>query len=60
MTTDPTTDGSNDGAQQHEIGERTGPRVVIDEITGYSAVTKRPGAPMITNEDVKRMLEDFP
>jgi hypothetical protein len=41
-------------------GERTGPRVVTDPITGYPVVTKRPGAPMVTNEDVKRWLEDFP
>jgi hypothetical protein len=60
MTTDLTTNDTNDEAQQHEFGERTSPRVVIDEMTGYPAVTKRPGAPMITNEDVKRMLEDFP
>ena len=41
-------------------GERTGPRVVIDPITGYPVVTRRPGAPMVTNEDIKRWLEDFP
>jgi hypothetical protein len=44
----------------HPYGERTGPRVVIDEITGYPVVTARPGAPLVTNEDVKRELEDFP
>ena len=41
-------------------GERTGPRVVIDPVTGYPVVTRRPGAPMVTNEDIKRWLEDFP
>jgi hypothetical protein len=39
---------------------RTGPRVVCDEITGYPVVTARPGARKITNEDVRRELEDFP
>ena len=41
-------------------GERTGPRVVADPITGYPVVTRRPGAPIVTNEDIKRWLEDFP
>ena len=39
---------------------RTGPRVVIDKITGYPVVTARPGVPKLTTEDVKRLLEDFP
>ena len=60
MTTDPNDNVSSDEAETPEYGERTGPRVVIDEITGHPVVTKRPGAPMVTNEDVKRMLEDFP
>jgi hypothetical protein len=45
---------------ENPYGERTGPRVVIDEITGYPVVTARPGAPLVTNEDVRRELEDFP
>ena len=51
---------SDDDDTPPMYGERTGPRVVIDPITGYSVVTKRPGAPMVTNEDIKRWLEDFP
>lgn len=41
-------------------GERTGPRVAIDPISGHPVVTRRPGAPLVTNEDIKRWLEDFP
>jgi hypothetical protein len=40
--------------------DRNGPRVAYDEVTGYSYVTARPGEPMVTNEEIKRQLEDFP
>jgi hypothetical protein len=40
--------------------ERNGPRVVYDQVTGYPIVKGRPGEPMITSEEVKRQLEDFP
>lgn len=53
-------DSADDDDTPPVYGERTGPRVVIDPVTGYSVVTKRPGAPMVTNEDIKRWLEDFP
>jgi hypothetical protein len=61
MTSDnPATAPNEPEEAENPYGERTGPRVVIDEITGYSVVTARPGAPLVTNEDVKRELEDFP
>ena len=40
--------------------ERTGPRVIISEITGKSVVSARPGAPLVTSEMVRKELEDFP
>jgi hypothetical protein len=40
--------------------ERSGPRVVYDRVTGYPVVKGRPGEPMVTSEEVKRLLEDFP
>jgi hypothetical protein len=39
---------------------RTGPRVVICEITGHPVVESRPGVPLVTDEEIKRLLEDFP
>ena len=39
---------------------RTGPRVVICEITGHPVVSAQPGAPPVTDEEIKRLLEDFP
>lgn len=53
-------DTSDDEDTSPVYGERTGPRVVADPITGYPVVTRRPGAPIVTNEDIKRWLEDFP
>lgn len=40
--------------------ERTGPRVVYDELTGHSVVTARPCAKKVTSEEVRAWLEDFP
>ena len=61
MTTDnPDTTPNEPTETENPYGEWTGPRVVYDEITGYPVVTVRPGAPMVTNEDIKRLLEDFP
>jgi hypothetical protein len=61
MTTDnPATTSNEPTETENPHSERTGPRVVYDEITGYPVVTARPGAPMVTNEDIKRLLEDFP
>ena len=51
---------SDDDDTPPVFAERTGPRVIIDPISGYSVVTRQPGAPMVTNEEVKRLLEDFP
>jgi hypothetical protein len=56
----PTTTQNEPEETKNPYGERTGPRVAYDETTGYSYVTARPGAPLVTNEDVKRELEDFP
>jgi hypothetical protein len=53
-------DPSDDEDTPPVFAERTGPRVIIDPITGYPVVTGQPGAPMVTNEDIKRWLEDFP
>ena len=39
---------------------RTGPRVVICEITGHLVVAARPGVPLVTTEEIKKLLEDFP
>ena len=55
-TPDPLSTPNEPPETDHPYGERTGPRVVYDEITGYSVVTARPGAPLVTNEDVKRLL----
>jgi hypothetical protein len=61
MTTDnPATTPNEPTETENLYGERTGPRVVCDETTGYSFVTARPGAPLVTNEEIKRLLEDFP
>ncbi len=61
MATDsPDTTTKEPTDSENPYGERTGPRMVYDEITGYPVVTARPGAPMVTNEDIKRLLEDFP
>ena len=60
MTNQDPTNSSDDDDTPRVYGERTGPRVVIDPVTGYPVVTRRPGAPMVTNEDIKRWLEDFP
>jgi hypothetical protein len=52
---------SNELAEEdQQPAKRDGPRVVYDETTGYSFVTARPGEPMVTNEEIKRLLEDFP
>ena len=34
--------------------------IEFSPITGVPAFKRRPGEPLITNEDVRRMLEDFP
>jgi hypothetical protein len=60
MTPQNPPDTSDDDDIPPVYAERTGPRIVIDPITGYPVVTKQPGAPMVTNEDIKRLLEDFP
>jgi hypothetical protein len=57
---DPTTTPRDTLETDEPLAERTGPRVVYDEVTGYPVVTARPGAPMVTDEEVRRMLEDFP
>ena len=57
---DPTTTPRDAVETDEPLAERTGPRVIYDEVTGYPVVTARPGAPMVTNEEVRRMLEDFP
>lgn len=50
MTNQDPQDNSDDDTPP-VYGERTGPRVVIDPISGHSVVTGQPGAPMVTNED---------
>ena len=35
-------------------------RIIKDPITGLPALTLGPGAPVITTEMVKKLLEDFP
>jgi AbrB family looped-hinge helix DNA binding protein len=34
--------------------------IVIDPITGLSVLSAGPGAPVLTNKQVKKMLSDFP
>jgi AbrB family looped-hinge helix DNA binding protein len=36
------------------------PRFIKDPITGMDVLTLGPGAPTITSDQVKRLLEDFP
>ena len=60
MTSQDPQDNSDDDDTSPVYGERTGPRVVIDPISGHPVVTGQPGAPMVTNEDIKRWLEEFP
>ena len=36
------------------------PRWIIDPESGMPCVRRTPGAPMITSEDVKEALRDFP
>lgn len=59
MTNQDPQDNSDDDAPP-VFAERTGPRVIIDPITGHPVVTGQPGAPMVTDEEIKRLLEDFP
>jgi len=35
-------------------------RIIIDPITGLPVLTAGPGAPVLTHEQVKEMLADFP
>jgi hypothetical protein len=61
MTSDTSDTTPNEPAEaENPYGERTGPRVVYDPITGYPVVTARPGAPLVTTEEIKKLLEDFP
>ena len=48
------------GDQSRKPLDRTGPRVVIDKLTGLPVVTARPGALRVTSEMVRKLLEDFP
>jgi hypothetical protein len=57
---DPTTTPRDTVQTGEPLAERTGPRVVYDKVTGYPVVTARPGTPIVTNEEVRKMLEDFP
>jgi hypothetical protein len=42
-------------------GERRGSaRIVIDEVTGYPCVERLPDEPLVTCEQIKEMLADFP
>lgn len=59
MNTKPT-EAPNEVDDSLEFGEQTGPREVICPITGYHVVARRPGQRMITTEEIKEMLEDFP
>ena len=34
--------------------------IIIDPITGLSVLTAGPGAPVLTNEQVQKILSDFP
>jgi hypothetical protein len=54
------TDTADDNDDPPEFAERTGPREIVSPITGYHVVTRRPGQRMITSEEIKEMLEDFP
>jgi len=36
------------------------PRIIKDPITGMDVLTLGPGAPKITSEQVRKLLEDFP
>ena len=35
-------------------------RIIIDPITGLPVLTAGPGAPVLTHEQIKEMLADFP
>ena len=39
---------------------RRKPKIVIDPLTGLPALDAGPDAPMVTNELVRSLLEDFP
>ena len=60
MTIDDSSNHSVSEAPHAVHDEYAGPRVVIDEETGFPCVASRPDARKITAEDVKKMLEDFP
>ena len=61
MTTNPLSHVPEDDDDTPPIyPPRTGPRVVICEITGHPVVSAQPGAPPITSEEIKKLLEDFP
>jgi len=53
------TDIPDDGGES-ELEARVEPREVICPITGFPVVARRPGQRMITTEEIKEMLEDFP
>ena len=60
MTTNPLSRVADDDDTPPIYPPRTGPRVVICEITGHPVVAARPGVPLVTDEEIKRLLEDFP
>jgi AbrB family looped-hinge helix DNA binding protein len=39
---------------------RRKPKIIIDPRTGFAVLTAGPGAPILTNEQVKEILSDFP
>jgi hypothetical protein len=55
-----TSDAKDDDQNPQVLLERTAPRIAYSKVTGYPYVTARPGAPSITNEEIRKMLEDFP
>jgi hypothetical protein len=55
-TNDPPDTSIEQGDEAHSPNER----LVYCEITGHLVVARQPGAPLVTDEEVRRMLEDFP
>jgi bifunctional DNA-binding transcriptional regulator/antitoxin component of YhaV-PrlF toxin-antitoxin module len=52
--------GSSNIVLTPKRGRRQKARIVIDPITGLHVLTAGPGAPVLTSEQVREMLADFP
>jgi hypothetical protein len=48
------------GGSPRKRTQETKAKIVIDPVTGFPVLTLGPGAPVLTHQEVKVMLYDFP